>query len=304
MKPTLVILAAGMASRYGSMKQTDAFGPNGETIIDYSIYDAIRAGFGKVVFIIREEFAENFKAIFETKLNGKIQTEYVFQTFDLKPYGIDIEIERAKPWGTAHATLAARDAVNEPFCVINADDFYGRESYEKMAEFLREEADDDNFSMIGFQIDNTLSDYGSVSRGVCEVDADGNLSEIHERTKVYFKPDQNGSRSIVYEENGTEFPLRNDARVSMNFWGFTPKVFDLSAEMFRNFALSNKENPKSEFFIPLVADELISSGKARFKVIPTQNKWFGVTYKEDKPIVQESIDKLVASGEYPESLWN
>src|SRR5690606_37231242 len=173
MKPTLVILAAGMASRYGSMKQTDGFGPNGETIIDYSIYDAIKAGFGKVVFIIREEFAENFKAIFEPKLRGKIETAYVFQTYDLKPFGIDIEIERAKPWGTAHATLAARDAVNEPFCVINADDFYGREAYQKMYDFLCNDAKDDTFSMIGFQIDNTLSEHGSVSRGVCEVDENG-----------------------------------------------------------------------------------------------------------------------------------
>jgi hypothetical protein len=291
MKPTLVILAAGMASRYGSMKQTDGFGPNGETIIDYSIYDAIKAGFGKVIFVIKEEFAENFKSIFEPKLKGKIATEYVFQTFDLKPYGIDIEIERAKPWGTAHATLAAKDAVKEPFCVINADDFYGREAYQKMSDFLTREITDDQFSLIGFQIDKTLSDYGSVSRGVCEVDDAGNLTEVNERIKVYFQKDANGKNTteVAFEENGQEFPLRANSRVSMNFWGFTPKIFDLSSE--------------AEFFIPLVADELIKSGKANFKVIPTQNKWFGVTYIEDKPIVQDSIDKLVASGEYPQNLW-
>lgn len=306
MKPTLVILAAGMASRYGSMKQTDGFGPNGETIIDYSIYDAIQAGFGKVIFVIKEEFAANFKSIFEAKLAGKIETDYVFQSFDLKPYGIDIEIERAKPWGTAHATLAAKDAVNEPFCVINADDFYGREAYQKMYEFLTKEVTDEKFSLIGFQIDNTLSDYGSVSRGVCEVDDTGNMTEVNERIKVYFKKDADGNNTneVAYEEDGKEFPLRADSRVSMNFWGFTPKVFELSAEMFRNFALKNKENPKAEFFIPLVADELIKTGKATFKVIPTQNKWFGVTYIEDKPIVQESIDKLVGSGEYPKNLWS
>ncbi len=305
MKPTLVILAAGMASRYGSMKQTDGFGPNGETIIEYSIYDAIKAGFGKVVFVIKEEFAENFKAIFEPKLKGRIETDYVFQTFDLKPYGIDIEIERAKPWGTAHATLAAQDAVHEPFCVINADDFYGREAYQKMYDFLTTEVKDDQFSLIGFQIDNTLSDYGTVSRGVCEVDENGKLTAVNERIKVYFRPDENGknTKDVAYEEDGTEFPLKSNARVSMNFWGFTPKIFQLTADMFKEFALSNKDNPKAEFFIPLVADELIKKGKAAFKVIPTQNKWFGVTYIEDKPIVQESIDKLVESGEYPGDLW-
>ena len=299
MKPTLLILAAGMASRYGSMKQIDGFGPHGETIIDYSIYDAIKAGFGKVVFIIKEEFAENFKTIFEAKLKGKIETDYVFQSYDLKPFGIDHEIERAKPWGTAHAVLAARDAVKEPFCVINADDFYGREAYQKMFDFLTSEVGDNRFSMVGYQIDKTLSDHGTVSRGVCVVDADGNLTDINERTKVYFK----GS-GVAYEEDGQEHSLKNDSRVSMNFWGFTPAVFELSAGMFKEFALKNAANPKSEFFIPLVADELIKKGMASFKVIPTQNKWFGVTYKEDKPIVQASIDKLVNSGEYPGSLWN
>ena len=288
-----------MASRYGSMKQIDGFGPHGETIIDYSIYDAIKAGFGKVVFIIKEEFAENFKTIFEAKLKGKIETDYVFQSYDLKPFGIDHEIERAKPWGTAHAVLAARDAVKEPFCVINADDFYGREAYQKMFDFLTSEVGDNRFSMVGYQIDKTLSDHGTVSRGVCVVDADGNLTDINERTKVYFK----GS-GVAYEEDGQEHSLKNDSRVSMNFWGFTPAVFELSAGMFKEFALKNADNPKSEFFIPLVADELIKKGMASFKVIPTQNKWFGVTYKEDKPIVQASIDKLVNSGEYPGSLWN
>ncbi len=303
MKPTLVILAAGMASRYGSMKQTDGFGPNGETIIEYSIFDAIKAGFGKVVFVIKEEFADNFKGIFEPKLKGKIETDYVFQTFDLKPYGIEIEIERAKPWGTAHAVLAAKDAVKEPFCVINADDFYGRESYQKMADFLINEVSDTEFSMIGFQIDKTLSEHGYVSRGVCEVDADGHLSEIHERVKVYFKPDEAGNKNIVFEEDGREFPIRSNARVSMNFWGFTPKIFGLTAELFREFALSHTDNPKAEFFIPLAAENLIRNNLASFKVIPTQNQWFGVTYAEDKPIVQECIDRLVASGEYPGNLW-
>lgn len=298
MKPTLVILAAGMASRYGSMKQTDGFGPNGETIIDYSIYDAIKAGFGKVVFIIREEFAENFKAIFEPKLEGKIATDYVFQSYDLSPYGITKAIERAKPWGTAHAVLAAANAVKEPFCVINADDFYGRDSYEKMAKFLTTEVQDDLFGLMGFQIDKTLSEHGSVSRGVCDVDGNGFLKDINERTQVYFKED-----GVVYEENGVETPLSRQASASMNFWGFTPQIFADSKGMFVAFALANRENPKAEFFIPLVAEKLIKSGKTRFKVIPTQSKWFGVTYKEDKPVVQQSIDELIAAGVYPSQLW-
>jgi choline kinase len=299
MKPTLLILAAGMASRYGSMKQVDGFGPNGETIIDYSIYDAIKAGFGKVSFIIREEFVENFKAIFEPKLQGRIETDYVFQSYDLKPFGIDEVIERSKPWGTAHAVLAARNQVNEPFCVINADDFYGFDAFDKMAKFLTAEAADDKYSIIGYQIDKTLSDYGSVSRGVCAVDENGNMTEVNERTEVYFKD----GGSVAYKDATGEHPLPNDTRVSMNFWGFTPAVFGQSEELFRSFVEANKNNPKAEFFIPLVADHLIKSGTASFKVIPTSQKWFGVTYKEDKPIVQKSISELVENGTYPSNLW-
>lgn len=288
-----------MASRYGSMKQIDGFGPNQETIIDYSIYDAIKAGFGKVVFIIKEEFVENFKTIFEPKLKGKIETDYVFQNFDLKQFGIDLEIERSKPWGTAHAILAARNAIKEPFCVINADDFYGFDAYQKMVKFLNEEVNGSNYSMIGYEIGKTLSEYGSVSRGVCKVDLNGNLEEIVERTKVFKDEDH-----IVYEENDTKYPLAVDTRVSMNFWGFTPEVFKTTEDLFRKFALENKENPKSEFFIPLVAEALVKSQTADFKVIPTDSKWFGVTYKEDKPIVQASIDQLIKDGVYPENLWN
>lgn len=299
MKPTLLILAAGMASRYGSMKQIDGFGPNNETIIDYSIYDAIKAGFGKVVFIIKEEFLENFKAIFEPRLNGKIETDYVFQNFDLKQFGIDIEIERAKPWGTAHAILAGRNVIKEPFCVINADDFYGLDAFQKMVEFLTGEVNGSNYSMIGYEIGKTLSDYGSVSRGVCQVDANGKLEEINERTKVL-----RDGEAIVFEEDDKQYPLAVDTRVSMNFWGFTPEVFKTTEDLFRDFAIQNKENPKSEFFIPLVAEYLVKSRKADFKVIPTASKWFGVTYKEDKPIVQASIDQLIKDGAYPENLWN
>ena len=299
MKPTLLILAAGMASRYGSMKQIDGFGPNGETIIDYSIYDAIKAGFGKVVFIIKEEFEDNFKAIFEPKLKGKIETGYVFQNFDLKQYGIDLEIERAKPWGTAHAVLAARKAIKEPFCVINADDFYGLDAYQKMVEFLTEEVTGSNYCMIGYEIGKTLSDFGSVSRGVCKVSHDGYLEEIIERTKVL----RNGE-AIIYEEDETQYPLAIDTRVSMNFWGFTPEVFKLSEELFKEFVQQHKDNPKSEFYIPMVVEALLNSEAADFKVVPTASKWFGVTYKEDKPIVQASIDQLIKEGVYPENLWN
>ncbi|WP_017258471.1 nucleotidyltransferase family protein [Pedobacter arcticus] len=297
-KPTLLILAAGMASRYGSMKQIDGFGPNGETIIDYSIYDAINAGFGKITFIIKEEFLENFKAIFDAKLAGKVETDYVFQTFDLKKYGIDKEIERAKPWGTGHAILEAQNQIHEPFCVINADDYYGYEAFKSMVDFLTTEASENKYSIVGYKIGNTLSANGSVSRGVCKTDASGNMTEITERTKVY--PKDGG---IVFEENGTETPLDASTPVSMNFWGFTPEVFKTTEKLFVDFVANNENDPKSEFFIPLIADYLIKNNIASFKVIPTDAKWFGVTYKEDKEIVQENINKLVQEGVYPAKLW-
>jgi choline kinase len=301
-KPTLLILAAGMASRYGSMKQVDGFGPNGETIIDYSIYDAIRAGFGKVSFIIRKEFEDKFKEIFEPKLAGKIETDYVFQDFDLSKFGIHRTVERAKPWGTAHAVLSAKNQINEPFCVINADDYYGYDAFKKMADFLTTEVSDQEFSLMGYQINKTLSDYGSVSRGVCAVDEEGYMSEINERTQVYFK-EVDGEKKIFFEEQGVEYPLGDDARASMNFWGFTPAVFEETERLFVEFVDKNADNPKAEFFIPLVADALIKSGKAKFKVIPTSEKWFGVTYKEDKPIVERSIAQLVENGVYPDKLF-
>ncbi|MCX2573139.1 nucleotidyltransferase family protein [Pedobacter sandarakinus] len=299
MKPTLLILAAGMASRYGSMKQIDGFGPNGETIIDYSIFDAINAGFGKVVFIIKEEFLDNFKGIFDPKLAGKIEVDYVFQNFDLKQFGIEEEIYREKPWGTAHAILSARNLIKEPFCVINADDYYGFDAFKKMADFLNTEVSDSNFSIIGYEIGKTLSEFGAVSRGVCKVDAAGNLEEIVERTKVYPKDGK-----IFYEEDGEEFPLDFQTPVSMNFWGFTPAVFKITEELFKEFAMANKDKPKAEFFIPLIGESLVRENKATFQVVPTSNKWFGVTYKEDKPYVQDSIDELIKNGTYPTKLWD
>lgn len=302
-KPTLLILAAGMASRYGSLKQIDGFGPHGETIIDYSIYDAIRAGFGKVVFIIREEFLEKMREVFDEKLKGQIEVDYAFQSYDLTKFGVDRVIERAKPWGTAHAVMSARDHINEPFCVINADDFYGKDSFEKMATFLREEVTDEKMALMGFKVGNTMSDYGYVSRGVCDVNKDGDMVSVTERTNIYYVTDDAGNRKIVYEEEGKQYDLDPDTRVSMNFWGFTPRVFEVAEAMFTQFVAENSDNPKSEFFIPSVPDNMVKNGMASFRVIPTSSKWFGVTYKEDKPIVQESILKLVNDGEYPEKLF-
>lgn len=301
-KPTLLILAAGMASRYGSLKQIDAFGPHGETIIDYSIFDAINAGFGKVVFIIREEFLDKMREVFDEKLKGKIEVDYAFQDFDLKKYGIDREIERAKPWGTAHAVMSAKNHVDGPFCVINADDFYGTDSYQKMAKFLTTEVSDDQMALMGFQVGNTLSDYGYVSRGVCEVSPSGHMESVTERTKIYYKEIE-GEKKIVFEEGDVITELDPESRVSMNFWGFTPKVFEVAEGMFRDFVEKNADDPKSEFFIPSVADYLVQTKQANFKVIPTSSKWFGVTYKEDKEIVQASILKLIADGAYPEKLY-
>lgn len=297
-KPTLLILAAGMASRYGGMKQVDGFGPNGETIIDYSIYDAIRAGFGKIVFVIKEEFLDRFKSTFDQKLEGKVDTDYVFQTFDLTKYGIDENIERAKPWGTGHALLAAKDKIHEPFCVINADDFYGYEAFQKMVEFLSHQTTENQYCLVGYKVGNTLSENGSVSRAVCKVYASGNLTGIVERTQVYSKNEE-----IVYEEDGNEIPIDASALVSMNFWAFTPTVFDVTENLYKNFVFQNQHNPTAEFFIPLIAEHLIKNNIATFKVIPTAAKWFGVTYKEDKEIVQKNINDLINAGIYPAKLW-
>ena len=298
MEPTLVILAAGMASRYGSMKQTQSFGPSGETIMDYSIYDAIKAGFKKVVFIIREDFADAFKQSFEPKLKGKIETAYVYQ--DLKAFvGEDVPADRTKPWGTAHAVLCCKGVVNEPFAVINADDFYGRDAFEKAYSFLTSGVNNTTYCIIGYPLKNTLSENGSVSRGVCEVDANNHLQSIAERTKIY----RNEEGVITYEDEGGKHPVSESSSVSMNFWGFAPNVFDISEKLFAQFLAENKSNPKSEFFIPIVADHFINEAGGAIKVIPTTSQWFGVTYKEDAPSVQKSVDELVKAGVYPNNLW-
>jgi NDP-sugar pyrophosphorylase family protein len=299
MQPTLVILAAGMASRYGSMKQIQSFGPSGETIMDYSIYDAIRAGFKKVVFIIREDFAEDFKAIFEPKLNGKIETAYVFQKLDAFLGGHQLPADRKKPWGTAHAVLSCKGVVNENFAVINADDFYGRDSFQKAYNFLTTECNDKTYCIVGYELKRTLSENGSVSRGVCEVDAQGNLTSIVERTKIYRNPEG----KITFEDEGALHEVSEDSKVSMNFWGFAPNVFQIMEDQFKAYIDENINNPKAEFFIPIVADYFSKSGFGVIKVIPTSSQWFGVTYKEDAPSVQSSLDELVDNGDYPNNLW-
>lgn len=298
MESTLVILAAGMASRYGSMKQIQSFGLSGETIMDYSIYDAIKAGFTRVVFIIRREFADNFKAIFEPKLKGRIATAYVYQEMDAWINGFSVPEDRTKPWGTGHAVLCARDAVDSPFAVINADDFYGQDAFQKAAAFLRTEAEPGLLSIIGYELAKTLSENGSVSRGVCQVNAEGYLDSITEMTKIYR---QNGR--IIAEEADAKNELAEDSRVSMNFWCFHPSVFTLAESMFHQFLKENIGNLKSEFYIPLLGDQFIKLGHGRVKVIPTSSSWFGVTYKEDAPGVEASIRQLIAGGVYPEALW-
>jgi NDP-sugar pyrophosphorylase family protein len=298
MQPTLLILAAGMASRYGSMKQTEGFGPGGETIMDYSVYDAIRAGFGKVVFIIRKDFAEDFKASFEPKLKGKIKTEYVYQEMDSYLDGLEIPEGRTKPWGTAHAVLCGKDVINEPFAVINADDYYGVDAFVKAADFLNNGCNEKCYAIIGYELERTLSDHGSVSRGVCKVDEEQNLLSIKERTKIY-----KGNGVITYEDETGKHTVPSDSSVSMNFWCFHPALFSSIEKLFHDFVRNNTENIKAEFFIPIVAEDFMENQGGQIRVIPTSSQWFGVTYKEDAPVVKACVDKLVADNVYPASLW-
>ena len=297
MEPTLLILAAGMASRYGSMKQIEGFGPGGETIMEYSIYDAIRSGFKKVIFIIRKEFADDFQEIFEPKLKGKIEIDYVYQ--DLKSFtdGFTVPAERSKPWGTAHAVLCAKDAINEPFAVINADDFYGRDAFAKAYSFLTNECNVKVYSIISYELLKTLSENGTVNRGVCQVDKQGNLTSIAERLNISKKDGK-----IICDDNQEPKELPLDSQVSMNFWCFHPSIFPYSEKLFRQFLEENISKPKAEFFIPIVADRFINDGEGVIKAIPTSAQWFGVTYKEDAPEVKANLDQLVDAGEYPAQL--
>lgn len=299
MKPTLLILAAGMGSRFGGLKQVEPVGPNGEAIIDYTIYDAIRAGFGKVVFIIRESFAEAFKEKFETKLAGKIDVEYVFQELDKLPEGFVLPEGREKPWGTAHAILVAKDAIKEPFCALNADDFYGQNAYQVLAQFLTTSKDDSEFSMVGYQLKNTLSDFGSVSRGICDVDKNQNLVKIVETTKIF----KDGDAAISVEADGSKTPMTGNESASMNMWGFKPSIFTTLENKFIDFLKTEINKPKSEMYIPSVVFEMIEEQKATVKVLEANSPWFGVTYKEDKPIVVAKIKELIKQGIYPADLW-
>ncbi|MCF8357968.1 MAG: nucleotidyltransferase [Prolixibacteraceae bacterium] len=298
MKPTLVILAAGMGSRYGGLKQLDEIGPNGEAIIDYSLYDAIRAGFGKVVFIIRRDFEEAFRSRFESKLAGKIDVEYVFQELNDLPEGYSVPPGRQKPWGTAHAILSARKVVKTPFAAINADDFYGLEAYETVVGFLTSAASENNWAMVGYRMDKTLSENGTVSRGLCITDKNQNLKSIEELTKIGI--DQQG---IYYSNNGERKVLQCDETVSMNFWGFHPEIFSYLEKGFVGFLDKEGNEPKSEFYIPMHVGDLINSGKINVKVLTCNASWFGVTYREDKPVVVEKIKQLINSGKYPATLW-
>lgn len=300
-KPTLLILAAGMGSRYGSLKQMDAFGPNGEAIIDYSIYDAIQAGFGKIVFVVRKHFLDAFKEAFSGKFDDQIELVYVTQELDNIPEGYDIYPERTKPWGTAHAVWVGHEVINEPFGVINADDFYGRSAYVALADFLNKASSSESpdYAVISYYLRNTLSDHGTVNRGVCHQDENGNLVNIVEAIKIANK----GDHATYPGEDGAPIKLELDTLVSMNMFGFLPSFFTHCSEQFRDFLKERGMEEKSEFFIPLLVDNLIKSNTLNVNVIDTDASWFGVTYKEDKPIVQAKLNKLIASGEYPSKLW-
>jgi choline kinase len=300
MKPVLLVLAAGMGSRYGGLKQLDGLGPHGETIMDYSIFDALRGGFGKVVFVIRKDFESDFREKILKKYENVIPVELVFQGLDKLPEGFMLSSERIKPWGTNHAMMMAKDVIREPFAVINADDFYGKESFKILADFLQSvENRQNNYAMIGYQIGNTLSESGSVARGVCSTDTEGFLNTIVERT--YIIRDTDGK--VKYKNDDDNFVVIDEnTSVSMNMWGFTPEYFDYSNEQFVKFLVENEKNPKAEFYIPSVVNNLIINRKSKVKVLDTPSKWFGVTYADDRASVVTKIRELIDKGEYPEKL--
>ncbi|GAA0178806.1 nucleotidyltransferase [Clostridium sediminicola] len=303
MKPTLVVMAAGMGSRYGGLKQIDPVGPSGELIIDYSIYDALKAGFGKVVFIIKEEIKEDFHNIIGSRIEKIMDIAYIYQKLDTLPEGYHPPEGRTKPWGTAHAVMCCKDEVNTPFAVINADDFYGPSSFKGIHDYLVTSSDSDDcyqYSMVGFILENTLTDHGHVARGVCTLDNEGYLKDINERTKIQ----KFGNMARYTEDDDTWIDIPKGSTVSMNTWGFTPSIFNEIDSRFPKFLEESKNNPlKAEFFLPSVVDSLISENKAKVKVLTSKEQWYGVTYKEDKPLVKKAIQKLVNDGVYPENLW-
>ena len=296
-KPTLLVLAAGMGSRYGGLKQIDPVGPGGETIIDYSIYDAMRAGFGKLVFVIRKDIEQQFREIVGSRFEKRIAVEYVFQELDKLPAGYSLPAGRTKPWGTTHAILMAEDVIKEPFAAINADDFYGQQAYQLLATHLQSGTPD--YAMVGFILRNTLSDFGSVARGVCRVDANNYLTSVVEMMKI----ERDGGGAKNTDAAGQITKLSGDEAVSMNFWGFTPALFAQLRTEFDAFLKKSGAELKSECYIPSTVNDLVVTGKAKSKVLRTNDAWFGVTYREDRPQVVESIRKLIATGAYPEKLW-
>jgi UTP-glucose-1-phosphate uridylyltransferase len=296
--PTLLVLAAGMGSRYGGLKQIDPVGPGGETIIDYSIFDALRAGFGKVVFVIRKDIEDAFRETVGSRFEKRVAVDYVFQSLDAIPSGFTVPTGRTKPWGTTHAILVAADAIHEPFAAINADDFYGAQGYRELAGHLTSGSPD--YAMVGFILRNTLSEFGSVARGVCRVAGDDTLQSIIELTKI--ERDGNGAHNTDADGNVTK--LSGDEPVSMNMWAFMPRVFDQLRQSFEKFLEHNGSDPKAECLIPNTVGQLVRDGQARVKVLRTRDSWFGVTYREDRPRVIESVRALIAAGVYPEKLWS
>lgn len=300
MKPTLFVLAAGMGSRYGGLKQVDGLGPNGETIMDYSIFDAIRGGFGKLVFVIRKSFEQDFREKIVAKYENHIPVEVVFQDLNDLPAGFTCPEGRQKPWGTNHAVLMGKDVIKEPFAVINADDFYGRDSFAVLGKWLSEmDGKQNQYCMVGYRVGNTLSESGSVARGVCETNAEGYLTGVVERTAI----ERIDGEIQFKDENGEKVVLEENTPVSMNMWGFTPDYFKYSEDYFAEFLKANISNLKCEYFIPLMVNELITKGKATVKVLDTTSKWFGVTYAADRQGVVDKIQALVNAGEYPEKLF-
>ncbi|MCB0496957.1 MAG: NTP transferase domain-containing protein [Cyclobacteriaceae bacterium] len=298
MKPTLLVLAAGMGSRYGGLKQADQVGPNGETIIDYSIYDAIQAGFGKVVLVVRQNILDEMKALFDPKWGNKIQLEYAIQEVNVPIEGISNLPERKKPWGTGHAVMVAKQLVKEPFAVINADDFYGADAFKTMSRFLQDGVSDNENAMVGYILKNTLSDHGYVSRGICETDSKNYLKTVTERTNI----ERVDGEVVFTEKDGSQHALDENSYVSMNFWGFSTNFFTEAESQFKEFVTQNTDNEKAEFFIPLIVGNLMNAGKLKVKVLESTAQWMGVTYKEDKPVVTEKISQLVKAGLYPEKL--
>lgn len=300
MKPTLFVLAAGMGSRYGGLKQLDGLGPNGETIMDYSIFDAIRGGFGKVVFVIRKDFEQDFREKIISKYENHVPVEVVFQAKETLPAGFVCPTERTKPWGTNHAVLMGKEVIKEPFAVINADDFYGRDSFSVLAKQLIEmEGTHDRYCMVGYRVGNTLSESGTVARGICSTNAEGNLTTVVERTEI-----MRVEGAVSYkDETGTWVAIPDNTPVSMNMWGFTPDYFQHSELQFVDFLKEHGNELKSEYFIPLVVNNLINSGTSTCKVLDTTSKWFGVTYAEDRQGVVDKIQALINAGEYPAKLF-